>query len=257
MEIYETKGMERGFFKPYGKDYNSVIYVNIKDSYLYKKYLNRSLSNFGNDMKKAEILERTTINDILRPQKKWKINNEISGFVLPDSRGYERLDSKKRLISVEQKYNFLYQIKEILHQLHENGIIYGNLIPENVLLNGEKVLLDNIIDAQVGSLPFSKWHHYMRTYLSHGGRIDVNLDHFMLNIFTLYLLNDLTYDEILNCVELAFIQKSHFEDVIPMVGIGENIDCENICSYLLTPLQANDKFIIDALPSDKVKSLSL
>ena len=42
-----------------------------------------------------------------------------------------------------------------------------------------------------------------------------------------------------------------------MVGIGENIDCENICSYLLTPLQANDKFIIDALPSDKVKSLSL
>ena len=76
----------------------------------------------------------------------------------------------------------------------------------------------------------------------------------MLNLLTIYLLNDIEYDQIIELMEENLILKFSNKEYINYRGMMDNQECMTICYDMISDKVTKD-FLIDYLSFEKEKTI--
>lgn len=238
--------------------YHSCSEKNIynRDNYIIKKYNILDEDTF----KKIIYLNSLNLNFTTNPTHILKVDNKYMGYVTNKKNGFVTIDKIKDNLSVTDRYDLLLKIKCYLDELHKLGITYGNINPKSIITNGYDIYFTDIVDSKFNKYDFSIYSKEMINYQTKKGKMDYNLDNYMLNLLTIYFLNDIEYDNILNnvinCIEDYFNNKEAKE----IIGVTDNFRCINITSKMYNPSDGINELLIDNIDikkyNEKVKRLN-
>ena len=149
---------------------------------------------------------------------------------------YQKYDSEE---NKNTTINLFKLLKNNILNLHNNGIIHGDIHSENVLINLETRVV-GIIDFDACSyrnfnLNLEHCNKYTKKYVQKYGVIK-ELDIFLFNYLTYQIINNsVDYSEVNQLILEGY--NKHFK---------ENDDYKNICdTILLNAKKPTDKFLID------------
>lgn len=238
-DIKEEKKFESGF--------ESIIYT-YKDGSLIKIYYDRG-NLLKNTLKKIELFSELSIPFIALPQKMVELNGEKVGYSMEKINGITLKEARK-IFSEQEIIQLLKKLEQILDELHENNIIVGDLNPQNIITDGENVYLVDIVCSKIGGYGFSEKSKTMADYISLKKTIDKRMDNFMLNILTIYMLNNnLIYDDVVPILERMvdnyFIGHNTFD--IKLAGIENDLESLNVIFDMFTDQGKNELILIDYL----------
>lgn len=104
---------------------------------------------------------------------------------------------------------YLKLIKNKLLEIHELGIVYGDVKDDNIFvdLEQQRIVFGDIDNMQIGELSIDMMSTYAKNFVKSYGRVDEKLDSYMMNLMTLYQLRYYSgwYDEIIENLEWGFI----------------------------------------------------
>ncbi len=134
------------------------------------------------------------------------VDGRLVGYTFENvyKQGYRKianLDYKSK----EKKLDILKRTREHLNGLHEVGIIYGNIIEDNILYNPtkKKIILANMDDARIKDFDFDVRNAYITEYLKHNTKNPMLLDSYMFNIETIAYLDGVFYPSVLDYLRMG------------------------------------------------------
>ena len=143
-----------------------------------------------NKTKKIMELHQRKIRHLVRPLSTISFNGKMVGYEMtydPFDRSLESLSflPRKQLIRV------LRETKEILEYLNSEGITYGDVTADNILVNIKTGIVKfcDIDNMQVGENPIDIKGFSLSRYHSKTGVIDFKADAFMHNLLTIKKLS--------------------------------------------------------------------
>lgn len=179
------------------------IIIKEPDRRVVKKIL---LSEVKEDMDKSpediEQIRRNKQSKIIRLGTMETLKNELQvsatitngqgkfiGYEMTSSVPLYPLDTNP-FVTVEEKVEYLKQLKRRLEDFHHHGIIYGDIKESNILWNNEQGVicfcdLDNI---QIGSCKIDLVNYSISNFVDENGYISTGADEYMFNILTLQQL---------------------------------------------------------------------
>ena len=232
--------------------YESQIFVYQHDNkeILIKKYYELDQV----DIDKIELVSKLKTNILIKPSKLVKIGNEIVGFTMEDyMKNFYQIKIMKNGMSDEEKYNLLVILKNEIINLRKQNCIYGDLSLKNVITDGVNVRLCDSVNVKIDDYNFDQISSNMQKYFNLKNTYD-GIDSYMLNLLTIYLLNDIEYDQIIELMEENLILKFSNKEYINYRGMMDNQECMTICYDMISDKVTKD-FLIDYLSFEKEKTI--
>ncbi len=232
--------------------YESQIFVYQHDNkeILIKKYYELDQV----DIDKIELVSKLKTNILIKPSKLVKIGNEIVGFTMEDyMKNFYQIKIMKNVMSDEEKYNLLVILKNEIINLRKQNCIYGDLSLKNVITDGVNVRLCDSVNVKIDDYNFDQISSNMQKYFNLKNTYD-GIDSYMLNLLTIYLLNDIEYDQIIELMEENLILKFSNKEYINYRGMMDNQECMTICYDMISDKVTKD-FLIDYLSFEKEKTI--
>lgn len=200
---------------------------------------------FDFDKNKIEIVKNVECFELIKPKYMIFIKNEIAPmFAMNLERGFYPINNFKNQLDQSEKINLLIKLKEILEKLHYENIIYGDLNIYNVLTNGKDVKLCDSLNIQIDDYKINAFTPVMNNYVKSLETTE-GLDEYMLNLMTIYLLNDINYNDILWKVEETLIAIFNKKEYKQITGLTDNLRCMEIGYNLINPNASNKELLID------------
>lgn len=224
----------------------AILYY--KDNVVLKKYDDID----QNAIDKIKIFNFLNLDNATNPKELVSIDNNTIAFTMDFKRGYYPISNAK-FLSIAKRFDLLNKIKNILINFHKHNVIYGDLSIGNIITNDEDVYLCDIVNAMVDRHKFNSSSHAMRNYEEQNGKYDIYLDNYMLNILTIYLLNDIEYDDVLETIELTLINQFNNIYTNEIIGLTDNLECMNIGYNMLNPKNGVDDLLINHIDIEKYK----
>lgn len=93
-------------------------------------------------------------------------------------------------VSADEKVYYLEQLKKRLLDLHEHGILYGDIKESNVLWNSDQgiICFCDLDNTQIGTHPIDLVNYSISQFVDENGYISRGVDEYMFNILTLQQL---------------------------------------------------------------------
>lgn len=223
----------------------------IYEDLLLKKYFDINEKGFSNVVEKIKLFLDIKIDGVLTPSDLVIIDNEIVGYAMTYMKDCVSIGSIKDDLDIETKYKILKKISKILEELHKKNIVYGDLNVDNILTNGSDVYLGDIVNAKINDYNFSEKTITMNNYINDGGSTDKLFDCYMLNILTIYLLNDVSYKNVLPLIEDQLEKYFNKKSTEYIIGISDNLNCMDICYNLIDPKKMNSELLINHIDIEK------
>ena len=143
------------------------------------------------------------------------------------------------LLTPEQKIAYLHQVKKILEYYHKNGIIYGDVRGDNILINmaTQVAKFCDMDNAQIGTHPIDVMVPTLTEYKDARDGIDFAADSYMFNLLTLEQLTypEESYEDILNRISCGiyphnFTKEAHA--ILESMTVPQEYQGETIIQYL-------------------------
>lgn len=229
--------------------YESEIFVYPYENreMLIKKYYDLDQVNVD----KIEMINKLKTRFLIKPNKLIKVENEVIGFSMDYMKGFYPINILKSIMSDEDKYNLLMTLKNEMINLKNQNCIYGDLSLKNVITDGINVRLCDSVNVKIDDYNFDQISSIMQNYYDLKGTFE-GIDYYMLNLLTIYLLNDIKYDQILNIMEENLISRFNNKEYINYRAIIDNQECMEICYNMISDDVTKD-FLIDYVSLDKEK----
>lgn len=201
------------------------------------------------NLNKIIAVSNLKTDGLLIPSDLVSINNKIIGFSMDFKRGYYPIINQKNDLTDSQKYNLIIALKQILLSLRTKNCIYGDLNLQNVITNGSKVYLCDAVNVKIDNFYFDEISSNMRRYIERTGTTD-GIDFYMLNLLTIWIFNDLNYDDIIDSIELAVMNTFNKQSSDYIVGVTDSMDNLNLCCDVFLSDKPCKNLLIDYM-SDK------
>ena len=93
-------------------------------------------------------------------------------------------------VTVEEKVEYLKQLKRRLEDLHQHGIIYGDIKESNILWNNEQgvICFCDLDNTQIGTCPIDLVNYSISNFVDENGYISTGVDEYMFNVLTIQQL---------------------------------------------------------------------
>ena len=242
-------------------DNNSVMFNNGFESkiFVYKDHDKEILIKkyYDLDQVKKDKIEKVSelkSDTLILPKKLVSINNEIIGYSMNYKKNYYPIKIMKKVMSEEEKYNLLIKLREEFINLKNQNCIYGDLNLNNVITNGSKVYLCDSVNIKIDEYNFDEISSTMRKYRELINTIE-GIDCYMLNLLTIYLLNDIEYDNIEEIIEIILNNTFNKKECLEYIGINSSQECMNIC-YDMISENVCSNFLIDYINIKKEKQIN-
>ena len=155
----------------------------------YKLFMNQShYESPMNDNKTKKIMElhQRKVQHLVRPLSTISFNGKMVGYEM----SYDKFDRSLESLSFlprKQLIRVLRESKEILDYLNREGITFGDVTADNILVNIKTgvVKFCDIDNMQVGENPIDIKGFSLSRYYSKTGVIDSKADAFMHNLLTI------------------------------------------------------------------------
>lgn len=228
--------------KYYSNGFESKLYRYIRNDneVLIKKYYDKNQININ----KIKRVNKLKTEGLLKPKYLVNINNDIEGFAMDFIRGLYPLSIEKRNLTNEQKYNLIIKLKQILSSLKEEGCLYGDLNINNILTDGENVYLCDSVNVKIDEFNFDEISSTMNKYIEKTKTTE-GLELYMLNLLTVYLFNEIDYNDVIESVELAVMSVFNKQPVENIIGVTDSLDTLNMCCDIFLSNKICDKTLID------------
>lgn len=191
---------------------------------LIKKYYETGQINLD----KIIAVSNLKTDGLLGPSDLVLIDNKIVGFSMDFKKGYYPIITQKNDLTDKQKYDLIIALKKILLSLRAKNCIYGDLNLKNVITNGSEVCLCDAVNVKIDDFHFDEVSSSMRKYIERTGTTD-GIDFYMLNLLTIWLFNDLNYDDIIDSIELAVMNTFNKQSPDYIVGVTDSMDSLDLC----------------------------
>ena len=225
------------------------IYSSNEKEVVIKMYYDLDQINIDKIKKVSEIK-----SDILvLPKKLVSIDNEIIGYSMNYKRNYYPIRIMKKILSEEEKIDILMKLRKEITNLRNQNCIYGDLNLNNIITNGSKVCLCDSVNVKVGDYNFDEINSTMYKYRELKDTLE-GIDCYMLNLLTIYLLNDIDYEEIIDFIENILTMEFNKKECPIYVGINSNQECKSIC-YEMISNDISRNFLIDYINKEKEKTI--
>ncbi len=231
--------------------YESEIYVynsNNKEI-LIKKYYDSNQVNVN----KIKLVNELKTGILIKPDKLVKVNNEVVGFSMKYMKKFYPICIMKDIMSDEEKYNLLMNLKEELVNLKNQNCIYADLNIKNIITDGKKVYLCDAVNVKIEDYDFDQISSTMKKYYDLKNTFD-GIECYMLNLLTIYLFNDIDYGNITEIIESTLTSIFNNQKYIDYKVIADNENCMNLC-YEMISEKPTKKFLIDNITIEKEKTL--
>lgn len=237
--LRESKALDGGFESRifvYGDDELLKIYYDI--DIFDKKYKD-----------KIELFSTLAIPYTAYPEKLVRLDGRNIGYLMKKLKGFT-LDNARIIFSEKQKIHILNKLNNLLEQLHKLGITIGDLNPGNIITDGNNVYILDIVGAKTEKYDFSEKSSTMNYYIQRNNNSSKNIDNFMLNLLTVYMLNEeLTYNEIIPLLENIVLNYFTSENAknISIKGVTDNLECLNVVFDMFSEEATNEHLLIKEL----------
>lgn len=233
----------------YSGGFEFKLYRYMKDGreLLIKQYYEASQVN----IEKIERISTLKTEGLLKPTNFVQIGNDIRTFAMDFKRGFYPLSNQKNYLNNIQKYNLLMSLRKILFSLREENVTYGDLNPSNIITDGEDVYICDSINVEIEGYSFDEISSAMYEYIRRTGST-VGIDFYMLNLLTVYLFNEISYDSVIEEIELRAMQVFNKQDCDLMIGVTDNFDILNKCCDIFLSNKICESLIIDDIDIDKL-----
>lgn len=233
----------------FNEGYESKIYAYSYENkeILIKKYYDLDQVN----IEKIKLLTELKTNILIRPEKLVKINDDVVGFSMKYLKNFYPICVMKDIMSDEEKYDLLIILKEEIINLRNQNCIYGDLNVKNVITDGKKVHLCDPVNVKINNYKFDQISSTMKHYYDLKDTF-TGIDCYMLNLLTIYLFNNIDYNEILERIETTLSLMFNNKEYINYIGINDSQECMNIC-YDMISNKPTDNFLIDYITLEKEK----
>lgn len=154
-------------------------------------------------------------------------------------------------MDISKKYEILKKLADLLTKLYESDIVYGDLSPNNIICDDEEIYLCDVVNSKIGDFDFNEYSSVMANYKYKDGPMDYRLDYYMLNLLTIYYLNNIEYDEVLNVVENTLVNSFNNKQTEYIIGISDNLECMNVCYDMINPENTNNELLINHIDIEK------
>ena len=218
-------------------------------NYIYKSFFLKSCGDCNEFDKRFSSLESLKLKYSVIPEYIMETKSFVDGY-LTEKALFKKIDE---IDDPLERYNALLQLKEAIMELHNNGVIHGDIHSGNIVLMDNRYCLidfDNCENENFGVYLKPKNALYCAYEFMMKNGITRDLDIFLYNILTFRLLSytDLMYSDSKNCVNLASI-KSYIR--IGEYGLFERKDSKQICDSILS-CSVSD-YLIDTIDESDVK----
>lgn len=187
--------------KPYKEGGEANIYRSDNNT-LYKLFLESSDGSFSgmcdNKFQKIKELDKRRLRHSARPINTISYAGNLLGYEMIEYRDYRELTPR---MFRRNKIFYLEMIRDILKYYEDNGVIYGDIRPNNILINCFKrdalfIDMDNIC---IDSYPMDLVCFDVEDFAYDDNMLDIRVHSYMHNLLTLKLLNYSadSYDNIL------------------------------------------------------------
>lgn len=232
----------------YDQGFESKLYRYIygNEELLFKEYYDYNRIKLD----KIEKISSLKTEALVKPKVLLQVNDEILGFGMDFKRGYYPLSIQKKFLTPEQKYNLIIKIKNILLSLRRENCVYGDLNLMNILTNGDDVCLCDAVNMKVENYGFDEISSTMREYIERAKTTD-GIDFYMLNLLTVYLFNDMEYEDIINSVLNAVTCMFNGKPLEKINFVTDTMDTLNMCCDIFLSNKATSTLLIDEVSFDK------
>lgn len=226
------------------------IYSSNEKEVVIKMYYDLDQINIDKIKKVGEIK-----SDILVvPKKLVSIDNEIIGYSMNYKKNYYPIRIMKKILSEEEKIDILMKLRKEIINLRNQNCIYGDLNLNNIITNGSEVCLCDSVNIKIGEYNFDEINSTMYKYRELKDTLE-GIDCYMLNLLTIYLLNDIEYEEIIDFIENILTMEFNKKECPIYAGINSNQECKNIC-YEMISEDISKNFLIDYINKEKEKQFN-
>lgn len=227
--------------------FESQIYV-YDDNKLLKIYYDTD--NFDKKYKhKIELFSSLALPYTAYPEELLKLNGKNVGYSMKKIKGFT-LENARIVFTYDQIIHIINKLNSILEQLHSLNITIGDLNPGNIITDGNDVYILDIVGAKTEKYDFSEKSSTMCYYLEKNNNSSKNIDNFMLNLLTVYLLNEqLNYNKIIPLLEsivLNYFTDEKYRD-ITIKGVTDNLECLNVVFDMFSDEATNEQLLIREL----------
>lgn len=172
--------------------YESNIYE-FDENFLMKIFKDDNQELLNNKLKKILLLSELDLD--LTPLKLVFIDGCFKGYIYEELKGYYPIDGLVQ--KKKEKEKILLEIKEKLHQLHQLGIIYGDLHQQNILYNGSNIVICDLDNVSINNLKFDTKNNHIYYYMARINVFDTRLDSFIFNLLTISYYQNISYDYVI------------------------------------------------------------
>lgn len=248
MEIIHFKSEEE-FVKNtqyYSEGFESKLYsyINNGSELLIKKYYDLNQVN----LEKIKELSNIKTAGLLKPTYLVEIGDSIESFAMDFKKGFYPLSNQRNYLNDIQKYNLIMDVKQTILSLREENIIYADLNPGNVITNGEEVYLCDAINVKMEGFNFDEISSTMYKYIEKNGTNGTTgIDFYMLNLLTIYLFNDIKYDDIVESIELAVMNYFNKQPYEHIIGVTDSLEQLDMCCKIFLSSETCEDLLIDSM----------
>lgn len=199
-----------------------------------KLFNTTNLNILENKEKKIILLNKLPLNEnILKPIKTVSNNEQVIGYTQELIWPHHTFSELKILMLKKDKIDVLKQAKSLIENLHNNGIVHGDIRSLNLLSQDKKVKICDIDNCIIDGLNFDTYGWFTNDYNKNVKCIDERLDIFCFNLVTLALLKRIMDDTVYAHMKDAYIFNKDIKKIYEeMLNLTENYNGEYLIDYI-------------------------
>lgn len=239
----------------FNKGFESTIYKKDEDTLLKVFYeINDKI------IEKIKYFNDLNLKCTCNPKELIVVDGDIQGYSMTNMKGFQPI-SKYKSLPIIRRIELLEKLSIILESIHNCGIVFGDLNINNILSDGTNIYLTDIVNAKIDKslimdkdkefFDFNEVSSTMYFYKQEDGEMDYNLDNYMLNLLTIYLLNDnIRYEDVNKVIFNTLVNIFNNKDYQEIIGLTDNDKCKDIGYQMINPEKGVDKLFIDYIDKD-------